>query len=169
MFKWIAFFINELKCNPTLKSKTIIFLYRMSSIFFSKKKNPLKFLFIIFVIIYYFLVEFIWGVEIKPRTKIGWGLVIFHPVCIIINPGAILGSNILIRHGVTIGNKYTRRSGVESKCPIIGDNVEFGAHACIVGDINIGADSIIGAATYVDFDVMPNAIIAATRGIVITK
>ena len=167
MSTWIASFIKELKNNPTLKSRIIVFLYRMASIYFSKRKNPLKFLFIIFVIMYYFIVEFIWGIEIKPKTKIGWGVIIYHPVSIIINPGAVLGDNILLRHGVTIGNKYTRRTGVESNCPIIGDNVEFGAHACIVGDINVGNDSVIGAAAYVDFNVKPYTIIASPRGIVL--
>ncbi|UAD20257.1 hypothetical protein K7176_08100 [Klebsiella quasipneumoniae] len=73
MRTWIASFIKELKNNPTLKSRIIVLLYRMASIYFSKRKNPLKFLFIIFVIMYYFIVEFIWGIEIKPKTKIGWG------------------------------------------------------------------------------------------------
>ncbi|SUQ57118.1 Serine acetyltransferase [Raoultella terrigena] len=167
MYKWIVSLIDELRKNPTLKSKIIVFSYRMASVFFSKKKNPLKFLFIIFVLMYYFLVEFFWGVEIKPKTKIGWGVIIYHPVCIIINPGAVLGSGVILRHGVTIGNKYDRRSGIETNCPRIGDNVEFGAHACVLGDIEIGSDSIIGATAYVDFNVKQNTIIAATRGLIL--
>ncbi len=165
MFSWICELIREIKKNPTLRSKSIVFLFRMSSVFFSKRNNPLKFLFLVFVIFYYFIVEFLWGVEIKPKTKVGWGLVIFHPVSIIINPGATLGKCVILRQGVTIGNKFNRYTGIESKCPRIEDNVEFGAYACVIGDINVGAGSTIGATAYVDFDVQPKSIIAANRGL----
>lgn len=166
---WINSFLIEVKGNPTLKSKIIIILYRLSSVFFSKRKNPLKYIFIIFVAFYYSVVEVLWGVEIKPKTKIGWGLIIYHPTGIIINPGAKLGMNIILRHGITIGNKYNRINGTETSNPIIGNNVEFGAHACVVGPITIEDNCVIGATAYVDFDVKSSEIVVPHRGIVIRK
>ncbi|HDZ0533208.1 TPA: serine acetyltransferase [Klebsiella pneumoniae] len=162
-------FYREIRSQPVLKSKVIIFLYRLSSLFFSQSRNPLKYIFIIFVFSYYCVVEFLWGIEIKPKTKIGWGIKIFHPNSIIINPGAVLGSGIILRHGVTIGNKYNKKTGCETKCPIIKDNVEFGAYACVIGEIVVGEDSIIGAMSYVDFDVEAYSIISSHRGIVLRK
>lgn len=167
--KWVQNLISEINANKTFKSKLIIFLFRTSSIFFSKKSNPLKYFFIVFVVLYYIVVEFCFGVEIKPRTKIGWGLVIFHPTGIIINANAVLGDKIILRHGVTIGNKFDRKASIESKCPVIGDYVEFGAHACVIGDIKIGQGSLIGATAYVDFNVDCNTIVAANRGIILDK
>lgn len=169
MIEWIAMFVKEIRIQPVFRSKIIIFLYRLSSVFFSHKKNPLKYLFLIFVLFYYFIVEFIWGVEIKPKTQIGWGIKIFHPMGIIINPGSILGRDVVLRHGVTIGNKYNKKTGQETKCPIIGDNVEFGAYACVIGGIRVGEDSIIGAMCYVDFDVEPSSVISSHRGIILRK
>ncbi|OZM99647.1 hypothetical protein CF018_26125, partial [Escherichia coli] len=86
-----------------------------------------------------------------------------------LNPGAVLGSGIILRHGVTIGNKYNKKTGRETKCPIIKDNVEFGAYACVIGEIVVGEDSIIGAMSYVDFDVEAYSIISSHRGIVLRK
>lgn len=167
MKSWIKCFAREIKINPTVKSKTIVFLYRLSSVFFSKKKNPLKYIFIIFVILYYFLVEIVWGVEIKPKTKIGWGMRIFHPTGIIINPGSIIGKNLILRQGITIGNKFNKYTGEESNCPIIGDDVEFGAHCTIIGDIRVGDNVLLGAMSFVDFNVPDSAIIAAPRAILL--
>lgn len=169
MINWINSFLREVKGNPALKSKIILIFYRLSSVFFSKRKNPLKYLFIIFVIFYYSVVEMLWGVEIKPKTKIGWGLIIYHPTCIIINPGAVLGINVILRHGITIGNKYNRINGTETSNPIIGNNVEFGAYACVIGPITIGDNCVIGATTYVDFDVKSSDMVVPHRGIAIRK
>ncbi|PEX89440.1 MULTISPECIES: serine acetyltransferase [Klebsiella] len=169
MIEWTNMFLREMRSQPILKSRVIIFLYRLSSLFFSPSRNPLKYAFFIFVMLYYIVVEFLWGVEIKPKTKIGWGIKIFHPTAIIINPGAVLGSGIVLRHGVTIGNKYNSKTGHETKCPVIKDNVEFGAYACVIGEISIGEDSVIGAMSYVDFNVEACSIISAHRGIVLRK
>jgi|SRR5476649_665859 len=165
--KWLIEFKQEILKNPTIKSRLIIFLYRLSSIFYSKNKNPLKYFFIIFVVFYYFAVEVIWGIEIKPKTKIGWGFLIYHPTAIIINPGAIIGRDFIIRHGITIGNKYNRVTNQESKCPVIGNNVELGAYAMILGGVVIGDHCTIGAMAYVDFDMADKTMVAAPRGILI--
>lgn len=169
MTNWIRMFAAELRGNATLKSRIIIALYRLSTVFFSSKRNPVKYFFIIAVVFYYLIVEFCWGVEIKPKTKIGWGVKIFHPTGIIINPGATIGCNVILRHGVTIGNKFDKTSGLESKCPVVGNNVEFGAHACLIGDITIGDNAIIGAMAFVDFNISDEVIVAAPRGVVLRR
>ncbi|WP_434639869.1 serine acetyltransferase [Klebsiella sp. I138] len=169
MIEWVTMFFKEIRIQPVLRSRVIIFLYRLSSVFFSPSKNPLKYFFITFVFLYYFIVEFLWGVEIKPKTKIGWGVKIFHPMGIIINPGSVLGCGVVLRHGVTIGNKYNKKNGKETKCPIIEDNVDFGAYACVIGEIRVGEDSTIGAMSYVDFNVEPSSVIASHRGIILRK
>ena len=72
---------------------------------------------------------------------------------IVITPLAIIGKNVDIQHSVTIGLKY----GI-AKGPVIEDNVVIGARAMIIGPVNIGHDSIIGACVVVK-DVPPFSIV----------
>lgn len=148
---WFLLLFREIKINPGIKSKLIIFLYRLSSLRYNNRLFNLIFLPI--HLFYFILVDFIMGVEIKPRTKIGWGLVIYHPVAIIINPNTIIGKNCIIRHCLTIGNKFNRVKDSCTDCPIIGNNVEFGANTTIIGAIKVGDNAIIGANVFLDYSV----------------
>lgn len=69
-----------------------------------------------------------------------------HPYSIVVNSNVILGRNVTLYHGVTIGSK---RYGSRSGCPIIEDNVVIFPNAVIVGCINIGMGSIIQAGSIV--------------------
>lgn len=91
--------------------------------------------------------------EIYYDTKIGDNFKIFHPYGIIINRNSIIGKNVKIRHQVTIGNKGYGKS------PVIGDNVDIGAGAKIIGDIVIGDNCIIGANAVVTKSFPKNSII----------
>lgn len=97
----------------------------------------------------------LYHVEIDPKTEIGGGLYMGHPYCITINRKAILGKNINIHKGVTIGQENRgRRKGV----PTIGNNVWIGINAIIVGNITIGDDVMIGPGAYVNCDVPSHSI-----------
>ena len=65
-----------------------------------------------------------------------------------------LGDDVVIRNGVTIG---LRRTGVPGS-PKIGDRVDIGAGAKILGSITVGDDAIIGANAVVLHDVPPNCV-----------
>ena len=99
-------------------------------------------------------VQWILGVDIDEKVIIGPGLTIFHGQGLVINPGTIIGNNVILRHNTTIGNK-TKGGG----SPRIGNNVEIGTSAVIIGEINIGENSIIGAGTIVTKDVPANSIV----------
>ncbi|SEL97385.1 transferase hexapeptide (six repeat-containing protein) [Butyrivibrio sp. ob235] len=74
------------------------------------------------------------GIQIPYKTKIGEGFYIGHTGRIIINPESILGKNINIATGVTIGQENRgRRKGA----PVIGNNVWIGTNSVIVGRITI--------------------------------
>ena len=79
------------------------------------------------------------GAEIPLTCKIGGGLLIPHPNGIVIHPQAEIGVNCLIFQQVTIGT----RSG--PGVPRIGDHVDIGAGAKILGPVEIGARARIGA------------------------
>lgn len=79
------------------------------------------------------------GFFIPPNT-FDEGLTIYHQGNIVINPKVKVGKNCKIHGDVCIGN-----NGRKDKCPIIGDNVDIGTKACIIGDIKIGDNVVIGA------------------------
>lgn len=92
------------------------------------------------------------GVELPPETEVGPGLRIWHGAGLVVNPNARIGSNCLLRQGVTIGNL---EAGGE--CPVIGSDVEIGAYAQILGPVQIGDGAKIGAMSVVLGDVPANA------------
>lgn len=95
-------------------------------------------------------------VEFGCETSIGKGLCIGHPYCITINPGTVIGQNVNIHKGVTIGQENRgRRKGV----PVIGDEVWIGVNATIVGGIHIGNDVLIAANSYVNCDIPDHSVV----------
>jgi serine O-acetyltransferase len=88
------------------------------------------------------------GADIPLNCDIGGGLLIPHPNGIVIHPSARIGINCLIFQQVTIGNREGRDG-----LPKIGDHVDIGAGAKILGDVTIGAHSRIGANAVITKDV----------------
>ncbi|MHB8301711.1 MAG: serine O-acetyltransferase [Acidobacteriaceae bacterium] len=105
--------------------------------------------------------RFKYGFDISPTTNIGPGLYIGHFGAVVISPYAILGSNINIAHGVTIG--ATSR-GQRIGAPTLEDRVWVGANAIIVGKVTIGSDALIAPGAYVNFDVPSKGVIIGNPG-----
>lgn len=105
-----------------------------------------------YLIFYRFFVEWVLGIELPWRTKVGPGLVIWHGQATILNRDVVIGENCTIRHCTTIGEaKYN------GNCPVIGNNVDIGANVCIVGEITIGDNVKIGSGSVVIKDVPANS------------
>ena len=105
-------------------------------------------------------------IQIPASTKIGKGFYIGHSGRIIINPKAVLGKNINIATGVTIGQENRgKRKGV----PTIGDNCWIGTNAVIVGNIKIGNDVLIAPLSFVNFDVPDHSIVIGNPAKIIHK
>jgi len=94
----------------------------------------------------------LWGIDLPYNAKIGRRFRIAHHGAVFIGSRAI-GDDVTIRHSVTIGLK--RKS--ERLAPIIGNRIEIGPGACIVGDIQVGDDSLIGANTVLAQNVPPGS------------
>jgi serine O-acetyltransferase len=109
--------------------------------------------------------RFKYGFDISPTTSIGTGLYIGHFGGVVISPQAVLGANINIAHGVTIG--ATSR-GPRIGAPTLEDRVWVGAHAIIVGKVTIGHDALIAPGAYVNFDVPSMAVILGNPGKVVS-
>jgi serine O-acetyltransferase len=98
------------------------------------------------------VVGLVTGISLPKECAIGPGLRIWHFGGIFVHPNAAIGKNCTIRQGVTIGN-----NGRDECAPTIGDGVDIGAYAQIIGPIHVGTGSKIGALTAVVNDIPPGA------------
>lgn len=102
------------------------------------------------------------SLELQPSAKIGKGVLFLHPYGITINSQAVIGDNLTMLKGSTIGNSKTGRIGT----PVIGDNVYIGLNSSVVGGVHIGNDVMIAANTFVNFDVPDGALVIGSPGVV---
>jgi serine O-acetyltransferase len=100
------------------------------------------------------------GIEIHPGAKLGRRVVIDHGMGVVIGETAIVGDDVLIYHGVTLGGKVNDRV---KRHPTIGNNVLLGAGAKIIGDIEIGDGAMIGANAVVTKNVPAGAVIVGPQ------
>jgi serine O-acetyltransferase len=98
--------------------------------------------------------EILTGIELPCETVIGRRFRIDHFGGIIISGDAVFGDDCVIRNGVTVGLRHTGIRGA----PIIGNRVDIGAGAKILGPIHVGDDVAIGANAVVLKDVPANSI-----------
>lgn len=105
------------------------------------------------------------GISIPFNTQIDGGFYIGHFGCIVVNQSAVIGRNVNISQGVTIG-KGNR--GVNAGVATIGDEVYIGPGVKIIGAVHIGNNVAIGANAVVTHDVPDNAVVAGVPARVIS-
>ncbi len=106
------------------------------------------------------------GVDIHPAAVIGERAVIDHATGVVIGETAVVGDDVTIYQGVTLGGTSLAH---EKRHPTIGNRVTIGAGAKILGDITIGDDSRIGANSVVTHSVPENSVVVGIPGRVITR
>ncbi len=109
--------------------------------------------------------RFRYGFDVSPSTLIGPGFYQGHFGGVVVSPDAVLGANVNLAHGVTIG--ATSR-GARIGAPTLGDRVWVGAHAILVGKIVIGSEALIAPGAYVNFDVPSRAVVLGNPGRVVS-
>ena len=87
-----------------------------------------------------------------------------HFGSVAINPLTIIGKNVTISKGVTIGSN---RRGVNKGAPIINEDVFIGSNAAIIGKIVIGTNVLIAPNSFVNFDVPNNSIVLGNPGVIV--
>lgn len=106
------------------------------------------------------LVRFFTGVEIHPGATIGRRFFIDHGMGVVIGETAVLGDDVMLYHGVTLGGKARRGAGRGAKRhPTLEDGVTVGAGAKVLGPVTIGAWSAIGANAVVTKDAPSHSLI----------
>lgn len=127
-----------------------------------KNKNRILFLFAWLRLRHY---SFKYGIQIPYATNIGKGFYIGHFSCIVVSPDAIIGRNVNISQGVTIG-KSSR--GNNKGAAVISDEVYIGPGAKIIGKITIGRNVAIGANAVVTKDIPEDAVVGGIPASIIS-
>ena len=106
-------------------------------------------------------IRFFTGIEIHPGAKIGKNLFIDHGMGVVIGETSEIGDNVTIYHNVTLGGSSpsidSERQRHEKRHPTIGNDVVIGSGAQIIGPIKVGNNARIAANAVVVKDVPENA------------
>ncbi|MEO0122698.1 MAG: serine O-acetyltransferase [candidate division WOR-3 bacterium] len=101
------------------------------------------------------------GIEIHPGAKIGRRFFIDHGAGIVIGETTEIGDDVLMYQGVTLGGTSLEK---KKRHPTIGNNVEIGAGAIVLGPIRVGNNVRIAAGSVVVKDVPDNATVIGVPG-----
>jgi len=150
-----------------VRIKLFLLLYRLAS-YIVFKGGVVFLLGLPIYILYRFYSEFLVAAELPVNVIAGSGLRVFHAQGLVVHAHTKIGDRCTLRQGVTIGNKKNR-DGTMSACPVIGDDVDIGAGAVIIGEIKIGSRVSIGANTVVTKDVPDDMVVVGQSARYITK
>jgi len=112
------------------------------------------------------LIEITCGIMLPETAHIGRRLTLEHFGGIIVHGAARIGDDCILRQGVTLGNKSEDRP---HEAPCLGNRVNVGAGAKLLGAIRIGDDAVVGANSVVTRDVPAGAIVAGIPARIIKK
>lgn len=106
------------------------------------------------------------GIEIHPGAEIGENFFIDHGNGVIIGETAVVGNNVTLYQGVTLGGTGKEHG---KRHPTIGDNVMISAGAKIIGSFKVGENSKVGAGSVVIEEVPPNCTVVGVPGRVVRR
>jgi serine O-acetyltransferase len=112
------------------------------------------------------LVRSLTGIEIHPGASIGPRFFIDHGMGVVIGETTEIGSDVTLYHGVTLGGTSLHKG---KRHPTLGSRVVVGAGAKILGAIEIGDDSRIGANAVVVKPVPPNSVVVGVPGQIVVR
>ncbi len=154
--------------DPAIKSDWEVFLYpSFKAILRYRIAHKL------YVKKHYFLARFLsqrtvrkTGIEIHPGAVIGKGLFIDHGHGVVIGETAVIGNNVTLYQGVTLGGTGKEQG---KRHPTVGDNVMVCAGAKVLGSFTIGENSKIGAGSVVLKEVPPNCTVVGVPGRIVKQ
>ncbi|MDR0879234.1 MAG: serine O-acetyltransferase [Clostridioides sp.] len=110
--------------------------------------------------------RFFTGIEIHPGAKMGDSILIDHGMGVVIGETAEVGNRVTIYHGATLGGTG---KDTGKRHPTVGDDVFIGAGAKVLGPVNIGSNTKIGANAVVLDDVPDNVTVVGIPGRIVRK
>ncbi len=106
------------------------------------------------------------GIEIHPGAVIGKAFFIDHGMGVVVGETSEIGDNVTLYHGVTLGGTTWQKG---KRHPTIGNNVVVGAGAKVLGPVNIGDNTRIGANSVVISEIPPNSVVVGIPGKVVFR
>jgi serine O-acetyltransferase len=162
MFENIRSDFRAHDCNWGAQGFWVMIVYRFGRWRYGVRSPIVRKLLSMIYKILFKLIQIVTGIELPCEAEVGRDFVIDHFGGIIVSGYAKFGSNCRIRNGVTIGLRRVD----EKVAPIIGNNVDIGAGAKVLGPISIGDNVVIGANAVVLCDVPSNSIAVGVPAIV---
>jgi serine O-acetyltransferase len=104
------------------------------------------------------------GIEIHPGAEIGDGFFIDHGMGVVIGETSVIGDNVLLYQGVTLGGASLQK---RKRHPTLGNNVVIGSGAKLIGAITIGDNVKVGSGSVVINSVPSNATVVGVPGRVV--
>jgi serine O-acetyltransferase len=108
--------------------------------------------------------RFFTGIEIHPGAEIGEGFFIDHGMGVVIGETSVIGNNVLLYQGVTLGGTSLQK---KKRHPTLGNNVVIGSGAKLIGAITIGDNVKVGSGSVVVSSVPSNATVVGVPGRVV--
>lgn len=112
------------------------------------------------------LTRFLTGIEIHPGAQIGRRFFIDHGMGVIIGETAVIGNDVTLYQGVTLGGTGKKRG---KRHPTVEDGVVIGSGAKVLGNITVGRNSQVGSGSVVVKDVPPNCTVVGIPGRIIIR
>lgn len=108
----------------------------------------------------------VFGVDIHPAARLGWGVMMDHATGIVIGETAIVGDNVSMLHHVTLGGSGT---GKGARHPVVGNGVLLGAGVSVLGPVVVGHCTKVGAGSVVATDLPPHVVAVGVPARVIKR
>ena len=151
--------------DPARQGLWVMVVYRFGRWRYGIQNRWLRLPFSILYKILKLLSQILTGIDLPCEVTVGRRFKIEHFGDIIISGDTVIGDDVVLRNGVTIGLRHTGTRGA----PRIGNRVDIGTGAKILGAITIGDDSAIGANAVVLKDVPPNSIAVGVPATIKTR
>jgi len=103
------------------------------------------------------------GISLPEEAKIGPGLRIHHAGPVVVHSDVVIGASCVLRHDVTLGERGGKGA------PRLGDDVDVGAYAQVLGPVQVGAGARIGALALVLHDVPAHGVAYAPVAVVVER
>jgi len=152
LFGWLEVLLTYSGFHALLSHRICHFLYKLKLPFIPRLFSQLT--------------RFVTGIEIHPGACIGQGFFIDHGMGVVIGETTIVGNNVTIYQGVTLGG-----TGKEAgkRHPTIGNNVVVGAGAKVLGNIKIGNNVKVGAGSVVVRSIPDDSTVIGVPGMIVRQ
>jgi serine acetyltransferase len=116
--------------------------------------------------LYRLLVDWVLGVDLPPSVVAGPGLGVWHCTGLVVHSNVRMGSQVTLRHNTTLGAKD---DALDAPAPVLGDGVDVGAGAIVLGGVHVGDGAVIGAGAVVVDDVPAGATVVGNPARVLSR